>query len=298
MSPFWHWLVVIITVASMAGCLWLLFANARRKLGEGEGEGDDTGHIWDEDLREYNNPLPRWWLNWFVITIVFGAGYLLLYPGLGNLPGRLGWTQSGQLAENLGTIQNKRNALYAAFKDKDIATLSLDPSANNLGRAIFLNNCAGCHGADARGARGFPNLTDRDWLYGDKPEDIVTSITMGRNGQMPFFNGAIPADTLDDLIKTVALWSDPALNSGVRDRGMKQFAITCAACHGPDGTGNPMIGAPNLTDDIWLHGSSRKAIRETVLFGRKSAMPAHENILAPDDIRLVSAYVYGLSKAP
>lgn len=294
MSTLWHWVVVVVSVAMMIGCLWLLFANARTK----PGEGADTGHVWDGDLREYNNPLPRWWFNWFVITVLFGAVYLFLYPGLGNMAGYLGWTQQGQLAEKLDAIQQVRAPLYAAFKDKNMVALSRDAGARNFGRAIFLNNCAGCHGADARGARGFPNLTDQDWLYGGTPEDLLASITQGRNGQMPFFNGAIGAEAVDDLVQTVAHWSDPALDAEVRTRGMKQFAITCAACHGVEGKGNPLLGAPNLTDDIWLYGGSRKHIRETILFGRKSAMPAHENLLSADDIGLVAAYVYGLSSAP
>ncbi|HVT36030.1 MAG TPA: c-type cytochrome, partial [Nevskiaceae bacterium] len=176
--------------------------------------------------------------------------------------------------------------------------LSTDPAARSLGRAIFLNNCAGCHGADAKGARGFPNLTDHDWLYGGKPDDIVASITHGRNGQMPPFNGAIPADVIDDLVATVTHWSDASLDPAVRERGMKQFAITCAACHGADGKGNPLLGSANLTDDIWLHGGSKAHVRETILYGRRSAMPAHEKILSADDIRVVAAYVYGLSQQP
>lgn len=290
MSHFWSWLVVAITVASLIGAMWLLFANARGKPGEA-----DTGHVWDDDLREYNNPLPRWWLNLFVITTVFGALYLAFYPGLGNFAGKLGWTSQKQLQQKLDAFKAQRDRQFAAFRDRDVASLSADPGARALGRGIFLNNCAGCHGADATGALGFPNLTDKDWLYGGTPEAIVASVTGGRNGQMPAFNGSIDAETVDALVRYVAHWDDPKLDAATRERAQKQFAITCFACHGPDGHGNPLIGAPNLTDGIWLHGGTRERIRETILFGRKSAMPAHEKILTPDEIKLVAAYVYGLS---
>ena len=294
MSPFWHWLIILITFAMIAGCVWLLLANSRRT----QDDAADTGHVWDGDLRELNNPLPRWWFNLFLITVIFGLIYLACYPGLGNLPGQLGWSQRAQLDAGLAKIRQRHEAAYAAFKGKDLLALSTDPRALAAGHDIFLKNCAGCHGADAHGARGFPNLTDNDWLYGGKPEDIVASITNGRNGQMPGFGAAIPAATVDDLVETVLHWSDGKIDAAVRERGMAQFAITCAACHGPDGKGNPLIGSANLTDTIWLHGGSRERVRETIVLGRKSAMPAHQNILPADDINLVAAYVYSLSHQP
>ena len=292
MTPFWHWFVVVITVGSMIGCLWLLFANARR----GPAEPADTGHVWDEDLRERNNPLPRWWLNLFVITVVFGAGYLVLYPGLGNYAGTLGWTQRGQAQAALDAVNARRAELYAQFQGRDFAALAHDPAAQSLGRELFLRNCAGCHGADARGAVGFPNLTDGDWLYGGRPEDIVASVTNGRRGAMPVFNGVLPAESVKALADFVPRWSDPRLDAGTRAAGLRQFAITCAACHGAEGRGNPALGAPNLTDDVWLYGGSSEHVRQTILFGRNGNMPAHAGLLSPDDIRLVAAYVYGLSQ--
>jgi cytochrome c oxidase cbb3-type subunit 3 len=292
MSSFWQWLVIAIVAGSMIGVMYLLFANARGKPGEG-----DTGHVWDDDLREYNNPLPRWWLNVFVATTVFGVIYLVLYPGLGNFSGRLGWTQEKQLQKNLDSIRAQGARQLAKFHDRDLLSLSQDPAARLVGRKIFLNNCAGCHGADARGALGFPNLSDNDWLYGGTPDAILASVTHGRNGQMPAFNGAIQPEAFDALLRYIPHWNDPKLDADVRDRAQKQFAITCAACHGPDGHGNQAIGAPNLTDGIWLHGGTRERVRETILFGRHSAMPAHEQILSGDEIKLVSAYVYGLSRS-
>lgn len=293
MSAFWHWFVIIITVASLAGSLWLLFANARRNPDEAE----DTGHVWDGDLRERNNPLPRWWLNLFVLTVVFAAGYLFLYPGLGNAKGWLGWTQQGQAQAALDEVAARRAALHEQFRGREVAALAGDPAAQAFGRDIFLRNCAGCHGADARGAVGFPNLADADWLYGGRPEDIVASVTGGRRGTMPAFNGALTVDGIKALTDFLPHWSDPQLNPGRRANGLKQFATTCAACHGADGRGNPALGAPNLTDDIWLYGGSAETVRESILFGRNGGMPAHAELLAADDIRLVAAYVYGLSRA-
>ncbi len=291
MSGFWHWFVVAITAGSLAGCLWLLFANARRK----PGESQDTGHVWDDDLRELNQPLPRWWLNLFVITVVFAAGYLVLYPGLGNYAGKLGWTQQRQAQAGLDAARAKRAALHAQFAGRDFADLSRDAAAQSLGRELFLNNCAGCHGADARGAVGFPNLTDADWLYGGTPEAIVASVTHGRRGVMPPFNGALRPDAVAALTAFVPRWSDPTLDAGTRAAGLRQFGLSCAACHGADGRGNPMLGAPNLTDATWLYGGTPERVRETILFGRTGGMPAHAELLPAEDIRLVAAYVYGLA---
>lgn len=291
MSAFFHWFVIVITVGSIVGVLWLLFANARRR----PGESADTGHVWDDDLREYNNPLPKWWLNLFVITVVFGVGYLVLYPGLGNFVGTGAWTQERQMAERLAAVKARREALYAQFRGRDVAALAQDPAAQPLGREVFLNNCAGCHGADAGGALGFPSLADGDWLYGGTPEAIVASITHGRQGTMPPFKAALPPEAVEALVAFVTRWSDPTLDHGTRAVGQQRFAVACAACHGVDGHGNPALGAPNLTDSIWLHGGRPDQVRETILFGRRGAMPAHEALLSADDIRLVAAYVYGLS---
>lgn len=292
MSAFWHWFVIVITVVSILGALWLLFSNARGKMST-----EDTGHVWDDDLREYNNPLPRWWLNLFVITVVFAIGYLVIYPGLGNFAGKFGWTSDKQLDERLSEVRAKRDALFAQFRDQDAGALASNAAALSLGRDVFLNTCAGCHGANAQGAIGFPNLTDGDWLYGGSPDAVLASITYGRNGMMPAFNGAIDAATVDALVSTVTHWNDPKLDAAVREKGMAQFNITCVACHGAEGKGNPLLGAPDLTDAVWLYGGTRERVRETILFGRKGAMPAHEKLLGADEIKVVAAYVLSLSGA-
>ncbi len=289
MSAFWSDWVIVITFAMMGGCLWLLFGNSRGKPGE------STDHVWDDDLREFNNPLPRWWFNVFVLTVIFGAGYLAFYPGLGNLGGRLGWTSTKQMQAKLDELTARRHAAFAALAGKDIPALAKDPSAQSLGRAVFLGNCAGCHGADARGAVGFPNLTDKDWLYGGSPEAIVETIAHGRHGIMPPIGLGLTADARQALLDFVPFWSDTTLDPAKREAGMRQFAITCAPCHGADGKGNQALGSPNLTDDIWLFKGGREGVGDTIMKGRQSTMPAHENILTPDEIRVVAAYVYGLS---
>jgi cytochrome c oxidase cbb3-type subunit 3 len=289
MNSFWSAFVIVITVAMFIGCLWLLLANSRGVPGEVKD------HVWDDDLREYNNPLPRWWFNLFLLTLVFGAVYLVMYPGLGNLPGVLGWTHTKQMQADLDQLTAKRRAAYAALAGMDVPTLAQNPAAQSLGHAIFLNNCAGCHGADAKGAIGFPNLTDNDWLFGGDPDKIVESITHGREGMMPPIGAALPPEALNALLDFVPYWSDPKLSADKREAGMKQFMLTCAACHGADGKGNPIIGAPNLTDDIWLFGGGRERVRETLTAGRHAKMPSHESILSPDEIRVVASYVYGLS---
>ena len=291
MSAFWNSFVILITLGSIVFFLWLLLSNARGT------PGAEADHVWDQDLRENNNPLPRWWLNMFILSIVFALVYLVIYPGLGSFTGVSGWTQEKQLTSRLEAVQQKRQQLYASLKDKDVATLSKEPVAKSLGRDVFLNNCAGCHGADAQGAVGFPNLADHDWLYGGMPEAIVTSITSGRSGSMPPMGAAMQPEALDAVIALLEHWSDTKLDPAVRERGNQQFMMMCAACHGAEGKGNPMLGAPNLTDRIWLHGGSRERLRETLLKGRNSQMPAHEQILSKDEIRLVSAYVYGLSSS-
>lgn len=283
--------IIVIVLASIAGCLWLLFGQSKGT------QGESTGHVWDDDLREYNNPLPRWWLNMFVLTAIFGLGYLAFYPGLGDFAGRLGWTAHGEMQQNLDKLVQNRQETFATFKDKSVDELVQVPAAMALGKSVFLNNCAGCHGPDAAGARGFPNLTDHDWLYGGDGNTLVTTISHGRGGTMPPFGASLSPEQLQALVEFVPHWSDPALPAAKREAGLKQFAITCAACHGPEGKGNPMLGAPNLTDDIWLYGGNAKAVRETISNGRHGQMPAHENVLTADEIRVVAAYVESLSQA-
>lgn len=292
MSTFWHLFIVVLTVASIVGCVWLLLSQSRGKT------GPETTHTWDDDLTEYNHPLPRWWFNLFVITVVFGLAYLAFYPGLGNIAGSKGWTSQKELQVALEKLTAQRTAQYTKLAGKSQAELAQDPSALNMGRSIFVANCAGCHGADAHGALGFPNLADHDTLFGGDPDTILASITNGRGGMMPPFKDSLPAETVQALVDFVPYWADPTLDPAKREAGLKAFSGICAACHGADGKGNVAMGAPNLTDDIWLFGGSTEQVRETILLGRTAQMPAHKDILTPDELRVVAGYVSSLTQAP
>jgi cytochrome c oxidase cbb3-type subunit 3 len=292
-SGFWDVYISVIAVLSIAACGVLLFSQSKRKAQETE----TTGHTWDEDLGEYNNPLPRWWSWLFYLTIAFGVVYLILYPGLGSWPGTLGWSQVSQLKEETAAADLQYGPIYEKFSRLEVADLAKNPEALAIGQKLFLNNCAQCHASDGGGSRGFPNLTDRDWLWGGEPKQIETTITGGRTGVMPPF-GALGEANVKDVAHYVLSLSGATHDSLRKARGEATFKSICAACHGAEGKGNQALGAPNLTDRIWLHGGGEPAIIETVTLGRMNQMPAHAEILSPSRIHLLSAYVYSLSAKP
>ncbi len=292
-STFWDFYIGVISVASILACGVFLMAQSKRRVAGGKTE--TTGHSWDEDLGEYNNPLPRWWMWLFWITIVFALVYLALYPGLGSYAGYWKWTQVGQLEQENAQANAQFGPLYEKFAGQDVAQLAKNPEALAIGQKLFLNTCAQCHASDAAGSRGFPNLTDNDWLYGGDPATIKATITEGRNGIMPPFGPALGEQGTKDVAHYVMSLSGMAADSIRVERGKPLFAQTCAACHGAEGKGNPQLGAPDLTDDIWLHGGTQDAIVETIVKGRSNQMPAHKDILSPAKIHLLAAYVYSLS---
>ena len=289
----WSIFVAAATLGGLVFCLILLVIASRRKVMAGD---NTTGHVWDEDLRELNNPLPAWWMGLFVLTVVFAGLYLALYPGLGSTPGTLGWTSAGQLQKEQDKAQEALTAVYAKYANLSAQDLAKDPQAMGIGERLFANNCAGCHGADARGSKGFPNLTDNDWLYGGEPEKIVETITKGRNGIMPVMAAAVgtPED-VRNVANYVLSLSGSAHNSIAAQLGKPKFAV-CAACHGPEGKGNQALGAPNLTDKIWLHGWGEDAVMAMVNNGKNNVMPAHAARLSADQIRVLGAYVWSLSQ--
>jgi cytochrome c oxidase cbb3-type subunit 3 len=293
-SGFWDYYIGIITIVSIVACaIFLKAQSVSRKAGEAE----TSGHTWDEDLTEYNNPLPRWWAWLFYLTILFSLGYLLAYPGLGSYSGMLGWTQLGQLDDENRQANAQYGPIYEKFAAQDVVSLARNPEALAIGQKLFLNNCAQCHASDAGGSRGFPNLTDKDWLWGGSPEAIESTITNGRIGMMPPLGAAVGGDEGAENVMHYVLSLSGRTNDSLRSHfGKTTFQQVCAACHGADGKGNQQIGAPNLTDQVWLHGSSRTAIVQQILKGRTSQMPAHKDILSPAKIRLLSAYVYSLSQ--
>lgn len=294
-SDFWSWYIIIPTALSFVGLFWLLqWMTHGVPRPKDADKTEDTGHVWDDDLREYNNPLPAWWLNMFYLTMVFGIIYLLLYPGMGTFEGLSKWTQTGQYQQEMDSAKTAFGELYAKYQNSLIPDLVEDPTAIKIGQRLYLNYCTACHGSDARGTTGFPNLRDSDWLYGGQPEQIEASILNGRMGVMPGWLTAMGNDGVRDVTEYVMSLSGRRVDAEAAGRGKEKFA-TCAACHGADGKGNIALGAPNLTDSIWLYGSSVDAIRKTIAEGRNGNMPAHKDFLGADKAHLVAAYVYALS---
>jgi cytochrome c oxidase cbb3-type subunit III len=293
-SSGWSIYIAAATIIGLAACLALLIVAARRRVMAGD---NTTGHVWDEDLRELNNPLPRWWMGLFVLTIVFSAGYLVLYPGLGSASGTLGWTSTSQYQDEQAKARALSAPLYASFAALPAETLARDPKAMAIGERLFANNCATCHGADARGSKGFPNLTDKDWLWGGTPDKIVETITQGRQGMMPPMAAAVgSAQDVRNVANHVLSLSGSPHNAIAAASGKSKF-IACAACHGVDGKGNVALGAPNLTDAVWLHGWGEDAIVAMVNQGKTNVMPAHAGRLSAEQIHVLAAYVWGLSNS-
>ena len=289
---FWSLFVAGVTLVSIVACALLLQALSRRRVAS---DPDKTGHVWDGDLDEYNNPLPRWWIWMFWITIVFALFYLWLYPGLGTYQGALKWSSAGQYTDEVKVAESRYGPMFAKFAQTDLVKLSQDPEARQMGQKLFLSYCSQCHASDARGARGFPNLTDADWLYGGEPEMIKTTIMNGRNGVMPPMAPVIGEKNVKDVANYVRSLSGLPHDAAAAARGKPFFAV-CGACHGPEGKGNMAIGSPNLTDQVWLYGSSEATIIETITKGRNNTMPAHKDFLGEARSHVLAAYVYGLSR--
>jgi cytochrome c oxidase cbb3-type subunit 3 len=293
---FWSVYVTVFTLVGILACLLLLWITARKKVAP--SADNTTGHVWDGDLREMNNPMPRWWVWLFVLTIIFGLGYLVAYPGLGSYKGELGWTTHGEYTDEVEKANKELAPLYAQFTAKPAEALAGDPAAMAVGERLFMNNCAQCHGSDARGSKGFPNLADADWLHGGAPAKLVETITQGRQGNMPPMAAAVgtPDDVKNVAHYVLSLSGSP--HDSVRSQLGKAKFTACAACHGMDGKGNQALGAPNLTDDIWLHGWGEQAIVNMVNGGKVNVMPGQAGKLTEAQVHVLSAYVWGLSNKP
>lgn len=296
-NDFWSWYVAIITLVSILACGLLLKSQSKGTKPIGDGNAETMNHVWDGDLVEYNNPLPNWWRWLFYITIVFALAYLVLYPGLGKFSGTLNWTSTGQYDTEMAAAEDRFGPLYEKYLSMDIEAVAADSKAREMGQRLFLNNCAQCHASDARGSRGFPNLADKDWLYGGDPQTIKTTIENGRNGIMPPMGAALGNDGTKDVAHYVMSLSGMTYDNLRAVRGKTLFMTNCAVCHGADGTGNQLIGAPNLTDDIWLYGRGETRIIETITQGRQNSMPAWGGFLGAAKTHLLAAYVWGLSNA-
>ena len=294
-SGFWDLYIGIITLLSIAGCGILLWSQSTHRIAPDAPADGTTGHLWDENLTELNTPLPRWWMWLFYLTIVFALGYLVLYPGLGSYAGKLGWKSSGAYQEELAHAKANYGPVFAKYASQDLETVARDPQAHAIGERLFLTYCAQCHGSDARGNKGFPDLTDKDWLYGGEPSVIKTTILKGRNGMMPPMGAALGSDKdVEDVAHYVKSLSGSASDPIKASFGKSKFGA-CMACHGPGGVGNQAIGAPNLSDKIWLYGGSADTIMETIRKGRTNTMPAFEDFLGEDKVHVLAAYVWSLS---
>jgi cytochrome c oxidase cbb3-type subunit 3 len=291
----WSNYIALVSLVGIVWCIWLLFSQRKAKVVHtADGAVADTGHVWDGDLRELNNPLPRWWMWMFLLSCIFGLVYLVLFPGLGSFPGVVGYSTDGALMSSMTEANDELKPVYAKYVKMDIEQVAADPKAREMGQRLFLNSCAQCHGSDAGGAKGFPNLTDGDWLYGGSPENIKTTLINGRNGVMPAF-GHLESAQIVDLANYVRSLSGLPADDAKVARGAELFKTNCAACHGADGKGNIALGAPNLTDKTWLYGGSEATIIETLTKGRMAMMPAQDKVLSPEKIHLLTAYVWGLS---
>lgn len=298
MTSFWSWYVVILTTGTLLALTWLIFAT--RKGQRSDTTDQTVGHVYD-GIEEYDNPLPRWWFMLFVGTIIFAVGYLVLYPGMGNWKGILpgydgGWTSAKQYDREITKADEKYGPIFAKYAALPIEEIAKDEAALKMGGRLFASHCAVCHGSDAKGSHGFPNLTDNDWIWGGEPETIKASILNGRQAVMPGWEAALGNDGIKNVagyVRSLSGLKNP--ESLDLEAGQKSFETMCVACHGPEGKGNPMLGAPNLTDNTWLYGSSFAQVQQTLRHGRNGQMPAQEDFLGNDKVHLLAAYVYSLS---
>jgi cytochrome c oxidase cbb3-type subunit 3 len=295
-SGFWSIYIGVITIASIIACAVLLKAMSTRRVSGKQVE--TTGHSWDEDLVELNNPLPRWWIWLFYITILFGLVYLVLYPGLGAFSGSYQWTSKKEYDEEVVKAEALSAPLYEKYAKTDLKQLAADAEAMAIGQKLFLNNCAQCHSSDARGGKGYPSLADGHWIYGGAPETIKQTITDGRKGVMPPWGPMLGDDGVKDVAHYVMSLNGMTFDSLRAARGKEKFMTICVACHGPEGKGNKAIGAEDLTQVNLLHGADEPSLMETISKGRTSVMPAQTPLLGEARVHILAAYVWGLSNQP
>jgi len=295
-SQFWEWFIIVPTVGGILGCFALIIWMSR-KSPKPDTKVETMGHVWDGDLEEFNNPLPMWWLNMFYLTLVFSIIYLILYPGLGSYAGILGWSDSKQYEQEMEDAKARYRPIFAKYQDVPVVELVKEPKAVKMGHHLFMTYCTTCHGSDAGGVRGFPNLRDGDWLYGGDPNAIKMTLVNGRQGMMPTAaqNGLKDEIDVDNVVQYLLKLSERKHDGATAIEGEKVFKRICFACHGMDGKGMQAMGAPNLTDNVWLYGGSEIALKETITKGRQGRMPAHGEFLGEAKVHLLTTYVYSLS---
>ncbi len=294
MTSFWSLWVSAITLIVVFGCAWLLWVTRKSETYK-ESTEETLGHEFD-GIEEYDNPLPRWWMHLFIATIIFSIGYLALYPGLGNFQGLLGWSSAGQWEEEMAHAEKTYQPVFEKYASLSLEEAAADKAALQIGQRLFANNCAVCHGSAGTGAVGFPNLTDADWLYGSDPQSIKATISNGRMAMMPAWEAVLKEQGVTDVASYVLSLSGREVDQAAAARGESMFNSLCTGCHGPEAKGMPIMGAPNLTDNIWLYGGSFDKVVASIAKGRKGEMPAHKDLLSEEKIHLLTAYVYSLSK--
>lgn len=291
--------IAIFTAINILACLWLMWWTARTRGNQSHAapteDSQRTGHVWDGDLEEYNNPLPRWWLGLFIGTVLFGAVYLYFFPGLGNFAGAKQWSSAGQYAAQMARQQAVLDQQLATLHGAPLQELAANPAAMSMAKNLFGANCSTCHGSDARGAKGFPNLTDGDWLWGGSADAVHETIANGRHAVMPALGPVLGDEGVNEVAAYVLSLSGVQAPADWVAAGKERFATVCAACHGADATGNQLLGAPNLTDKTWLFGGDFASVTATIKNGRESIMPAHAPLLGDTKVRLLAAYVLNLS---
>lgn len=297
MSDFFSvgWSIWITTIAlgGVAFCLYVLFSQLKGQAKKGEAVSD-TGHIWD-GITEYDTPLPRWWVSMYLILSAIALGYWVLYPGLGSFEGLLKTNAAKEVKANQEKIEAMVQPIFQKYADMPITDIAKDEEARAIGQRLFLNNCAQCHGSDAQGSPSFPNLTDKTWLWGGEPEQILQTITNGRRGIMTAHQNLMTPAQASEIAQYVRSLNNLAHDQTRVAPGKKLFDQFCVACHGADAKGNQLLGAPDLTDGVWLYGSSEETIVYGIMNGRDNQMPAQKNLLSPEQIRLLAGWVWGLS---
>lgn len=295
MSEFWSGWVILLIVVTLGASLFLFIYGLRVDIPT-QPDGT-TGHVWAHGvLRERVRSLPVWWIVISAIGFVAAFGYLALYPGFGAFKGVLGWTAHDELERDQAANRQREAPLRDRVRGKTVESVATDPGALRAGGMLFIENCAACHGRDGRGngALGAPDLTDGDWLYGGDGQAILTSILDGRRGAMPAFAGTLSQEQINQLVHYVASLSGKPSDSLLTQLGKPLFS-NCVPCHGADGKGNFAMGAPNLTDNVWLYGGDRADIAVTISRGRTGVMPAWRERLGEEDALLVAAWVYAQS---
>ena len=305
--------IAAVTILHILGYIGLVYWTTHIKAGGDAKEGEVIDHTWDGDLKEMNNPMPGWWLSLFYLMIAFAIAYLFLYPGV--YKGSKGWTQLTQYQQESRRVDARSAEYFRHYAGKSVEDLAKDTDALAIGRRIFLQNCAVCHASDAGGTPGnYPNLTDKDWIWGGTPENIINTITNGHTGAMPA-GGALISVTpgqapsaedqqkLEDVSNYILALGGYEHDQALAEKGKELYGTSCVACHGPDGKGNPVIGGINLADQTWLYAEDsedpaalKTFIQNQIQHPRNNVMPAWKDILGEAKIKVVAAYVYSLSQ--